>query len=142
MYTVTVESADPTMGTVSGGGQALNGGTLTIRAIPNDGYRFRCWNDGNTENPRTVTVTGNITYTAYFESTQGIGDIDATEIKIYATGGRIVVRGAERMETRVYDLTGREVVRPNQNGETPVLPSGVYLVKVGTLPARKVVVMR
>ena len=142
VYTVTVESADPTMGTVSGGGQALNGGTLTIRAIPNNGYRFLSWQDGNTENPRTVTVTGNATYTAYFESTQGIGDIDATEIKIYATGGRIVVRGAERMETRVYDLTGREVVRPNQNGETPVLPSGVYLVKVGTLPARKVVVMR
>lgn len=142
VYTVTVESADPTMGTVSGGGQALSGGTLTIRAIPNDGYRFRCWNDGNTENPRIVTVTGNITYTAYFESTQGIGDIDATEIKIYTTGGRIVVQGAEGMETRVFDLMGREVVRPNQNGETPVLPSGVYLVKVGTLPARKVVVMR
>ncbi len=142
VYTVTVESADPTMGTVSGGGQALNGGTVIITAIPNEGYRFLTWNDGNTENPRTVTVTGDITYTAYFESTQGIGDIGATEIKIYATGGRIVVWGAEGLETRVYDLTGREVVRPNQNGETPVLPSGVYLVKVGTLPARKVVVMR
>ena len=142
VYTVTVESADPTMGSVSGGGQALNGGTVIITAIPNEGYRFLTWNDGNTENPRTVTVTGNITYTAYFESTQGIGDIDATEIKIYTTGGRIVVQGAEGVEARVYDLTGREVVRPNQNGETPVLPSGVYLVKVGTLPARKVVVMR
>ena len=142
VYTVTVESANPTMGSVSGGGQALYGGTLTIRAIPNEGYQFLNWQDGNTENPRTVTVTENITYTAYFESTQGIEDIDATEIKIYTTGGRIVVQGAEGVEARVYDLTGREVVRPNQNGETPVLPSGVYLVKVGTLPARKVVVMR
>ena len=120
----------------------MNGGTVTITAIPNEGYRFLTWNDGNTENPRTVTVTGNITYTAYFESTQGIVDIDVDEIKIYSKGGRIVVQGAEGVETRVYDLTGREVVRPNQNGETPVLPSGVYLVKVGTLPARKVVVMR
>ncbi len=143
VYTVTVESADPTMGSVSGGGQALNGGTVIITAIPNEGYRFLTWNDGNTENPRTVTVTGNITYTAYFESTtQGIEDIDATEIKIYTTGGRIVVQGADGVEARVYDLTGREVARPNQNGETPELPSGVYLVKVGTLPARKVVVMR
>ena len=142
VYTVTVESADPTMGTVSGGGQALNGGTVIITAIPNEGYRFLTWNDGNTENPRTVTVTGNITYTAYFESTQGIGDVDAAEIIIYATGGRIVVQGAEGMETRVYDLMGREVVKATQNGDTPVLPTGVYLVKVGTLPARKVVVMR
>jgi len=142
VYTVTVESADPTMGTVSGGGQALSGSTLTIRAIPNNGHRFRCWNDGNTENPRTVTVTGNITYTAYFESTQGIGDIDADEIKIFSTGGRIVVQGAERMEMRVFDRIGREVVKATRNGETPALPTGVYLVKVGTLPARKVVVMR
>ena len=143
VYTVTVESADPTMGTVSGGGQALNGGTVIITAIPNEGYRFLTWNDGNTENPRTVTVTGNITYTAYFESTtQGIGDIDAAEIKIFASDGRIVVQGAEGMETKVYDLKGREVVKATRDGETPVLPTGVYLVKVGTLPARKVVVMR
>ena len=142
VYTVTVESADPTMGTVSGGGQALNGGTVIITAIPNEGYRFLTWNDGNTENPRTVTVTGNITYTAYFESTQGIGDVDVAEIKIFASDGRIVVQGAEGMETRVYDLMGREVVKATQNGDTPVLPTGVYLVKVGTLPARKVVVMR
>ena len=142
MYTVTVESADPTMGSVSGGGQAVNGGTLTIRAIPNDGYRFLTWNDGNTENPRTVTVTGNITYTAYFESIQGIGDIDLAEIMIYSTNGRIVVQGAEGKEMRVFDITGREVVKATRDGETPVLPTGVYLVKVGTLLTRKVAVMR
>ena len=142
VFTVTVESADPTMGSVSGGGQALSGGTVTFSATPREGYRFLTWNDGNTENPRTVTVTGNITYTAYFESTQGIGDVDVAEIKIFASDGRIVVQGAEGMETRVYDLMGREVVKATQNGDTPVLPTGVYLVKVGTLPARKVVVMR
>jgi hypothetical protein len=142
MYTVTLESADSTMGTVSGGGQALNGNTVTIIAIPNDGYRFLNWNDGNTENPRMVTVTGNITYTAYFESTQGIRDIDDSKIKIYATDGRIVVQGAEGLEIRVHDLVGREVMKATPNGETSVLPTGVYLVKVGTLPAKKVVVMR
>ena len=142
VYTVTVESADPTMGSVSGGGQALYGGTLTIRAIPNEGYQFLNWQDGNTENPRTVTVTGNITYTAHFESTQGIEDIDVAEIKIYATEGRIVVQGADGLDVRVYDITGREMIRAARNGETPLLPNGVYLVKVGTLPARKVVVLR
>ncbi len=142
VYTVTVESADPTMGTVSGGGQALNGGTVIITAIPNEGYRFLTWNDGNTENPRTVTVTGNITYTAYFESTQGIENIDVAEIKIYATEGRIVVQGADGLDMRVFDITGREMIHATRNGETPLLPNGVYLVKVGTLPARKVVVLR
>ena len=143
VFTVTVESADTTMGTVSGGGQALNGGTVTITAIPNEGYRFLTWNDGNTDNPRTVTVTGNVTYTAYFESTtQGITDIDAADITIYVSDGRIMARGAEGMEMRVFDVMGREVLHPSHNGETPMMPAGVYLVKIGNLPARRVVVIR
>ena len=141
VFTVTVESADPTMGSVSGGGQALNGGTVTISAIPREGFRFLTWNDGNTENPRTVTVTADITYTAYFESTtQGISDIDASSIMVYASDRHIIVRGAEGMEVRVFDVVGREVTQPIRNGETPMLPKGVYLVKVGTMAAKKVVV--
>jgi ribosomal protein S8E len=31
------------------------------------GYYFTSWQDGNTDNPRTVTVTGNATYTAMFK---------------------------------------------------------------------------
>ncbi len=143
IYTVTVVSANPVMGSVSGGGRALRGGKLTIRAIPNEGFQFLAWNDGNTKNPRVVTVTKNITYTAHFiRTTQSISTIDPNDIKIYSTDGRIVVRGAEGMEMRVFDVVGREVVRPTRSGETPILPRGVYLVKVGTLPARKVVVIR
>ncbi len=37
---------------------------------------------------------------------------------------------------------GREVMHPTHNGETPVMPTGVYLVKIGAYPARKVVVIR
>ena len=142
VYTVSVLSADQTMGTVSGGGQALYGGTLTISATPRNDYRFLSWNDGNTDNPRTVTVTGNVTYTAYFESLHGITDVDATDITIYVFEGRIVARGAEGMEMRLFDIMGREVMHPTHNGETPVMPAGVYLVKVGAYPARKVVVIR
>ena len=144
VYTVTVESADPTMGTVSGGGQALNGGTVTITAIPNEGYRFLTWNDGNTENPRTVTVTGDVTYTAYFESTtQGIEEVGGqrSEIRVFAAGGKIVVEGAEGETVRVYDVTGR-MVQTFTRSSHQALPAGVYMVKVGQHPARKVVVLR
>lgn len=143
VYTVTVESSNPTMGHVSGGGQALGGGTVTIRAIPNEGYRFLNWQDGNTETPRVVTVNSDVTYTAYFESTtQGVSDIYGSSIMVYAADGRIVVRETEGMEVRVFDVVGHEVTQLTRNGETPMLPRGVYLVKVGTLPAKKVVVMR
>ena len=298
-YSLTVTSANPTMGTVSGGGTYDEGATATLTATANSGYHFTQWQDGNTQNPRTVTVTSNATYTAFFEadptsdcpvitsfpwnntfdedlscwktvdadgdgynwgyydgtaysesysyfdgtnqgltpdnwlisrqiqvpasgnytlswragagnenyynehysvyvsttgdnpsnfttqlysetlnnanavsrsvnlqnyrgqtirvafrhhntndvfvllladvkvsaSSQGIDDIEADGIKIYAEDGRIMVSGAERMTMRVYDMMGREVRNEN-------LVGGVYLVKVGDLPAKKVVVVR
>ena len=40
--------------------------TLTLTPTANTGYHFDKWNDDNTENPRTVTITSNATYTATF----------------------------------------------------------------------------
>ena len=65
-YTINVISANPSMGTVSGGGTYPQGATVTISATAYNGYHFTQWNDGSTANPRTITVTGNATYTAYF----------------------------------------------------------------------------
>ncbi len=65
-YTITVQSEDNAKGTVDGGGVYLGGQYATIGATANTGYEFDHWNDGNTDNPRTFTVTGDATYTAYF----------------------------------------------------------------------------
>lgn len=40
--------------------------TATITATPLEGYRFTHWNDGNSDNPRTVTVTSDTSFTAIF----------------------------------------------------------------------------
>ena len=64
----------------------------------------------------------------------GIGDPDVESINIYTLGGRIVVEGAEGETVRIFDITGRSI-RNNS------LPAGVYLVKIGDRPARKVVVI-
>ena len=64
------------------------------------------------------------------------------EIRIYSRNGRIVVEGAEGQPFSVYDMMGHEVFHAIQGGETSALPGNVYLVKVGTHPARKVVVIR
>ena len=58
------------MGTVSGGGTYPAGTTVTITATANAGYHFVQWNDGNTNASRTVTVTSNATYTAYFAANE------------------------------------------------------------------------
>ena len=65
-YTITVESADPERGQAFGGGSYQEGSEIQIAAVAYNGYMFEKWQDGNTQNPRTITVTGNATYTAYF----------------------------------------------------------------------------
>ena len=42
--------------------------SVTIEANPTDCNRFKQWSDGNTENPRTLTLTRDIALTAEFEA--------------------------------------------------------------------------
>lgn len=136
-FTVTVESADSTMGSVSGGGQAMNGGSVTIHAIPNEGYRFLNWQDGNTENPRVVTVTSDITYMAYFESTtQGIFSVDDNKITVYPnpTSGKVIIGADDVTRIDVYNANGQLVKTIVRDSSIDIsnLPSGVYTLKVET----------
>lgn len=66
-YTLTVKTNSDAYGTVTGGGTYENGATATLTATPKTGYKFVKWNDGNTSATRTVTVSGDATYTATFE---------------------------------------------------------------------------
>lgn len=44
-----------------------DGTVLTLAATPNTNYQFNGWSDGNSDNPRSLTVTGNTTLTAAFD---------------------------------------------------------------------------
>ena len=66
-WTVTVKANNDAWGTVTGGGTFADGATATIAATPAQGYQFVKWDDGVKDNPRTITVTANATYTAVFE---------------------------------------------------------------------------
>lgn len=67
-YTVTVTANDPDLGTVTGSGTYPQNTTIEISAMPNEGILFNGWDDGNTDNPRSVTVTQDTTFTALFEA--------------------------------------------------------------------------
>jgi nucleoid DNA-binding protein len=68
-YTLTVEASPAEGGTVEGSGTYSPGQTVEISAVAKSGYRFSAWNDGDTDANRSVTVTGDATYTATFVST-------------------------------------------------------------------------
>ena len=65
-YTITVESDHPEWGDVTGGGTYHYGDTIQIEAFPNLGHVFLGWDDGNTDNPRSIVVTESQTYIALF----------------------------------------------------------------------------
>lgn len=152
-YLITVVSNNPDRGTVTGGGLYDAGAVITITAEPFAGHEFVKWQDGNTEDFRTITVTADATYTAYFRTaTEGIDDVEATDnIKIYTRGNTIVIDFSRqqvadsRQSVVVYDVMGR-VIKQAADGcqqaavEIPVTSAGVYMVKVGERTSRKVVV--
>ena len=60
---------DNSMGSVTGAGTYNKGEHVTLIAMANDGYRFVCWGDEVTDNPRTIIANVNgVTYSAIFEA--------------------------------------------------------------------------
>jgi hypothetical protein len=68
------------------------------------------------------------------ENCNGIDDFEVMGYRLWVADGRIIVEGADGETVSVYDLTGRSVLNNS-------LPTGIYLVRVGDRPAKKVVVM-
>ncbi len=44
-----------------------DGTLIEIIAIPTHGYQFKMWNDGDTNNRRTIVTTEDIQYIAFFD---------------------------------------------------------------------------
>ncbi len=75
---IDAHAADPSTGTVLGGGYVLHGSDVTLEAYPNEGYVFYAWYDVYAketyyENPLTINATESKDIKAYF---RGQGDHD------------------------------------------------------------------
>ncbi len=70
-------------------------------------------------------------------SSVGISSVVEESIYVYSRDGRVIIEGADEEQVKVFDMLGKCV------GDcSHVLPDGVYMVKIGNHPARKVVVIR
>ena len=65
-YTITVKPESPFTGSTYGSGTYPAGTAVNIGAIPSNGFYFSGWHDGNADNPRSIVVTQNAEYVAYF----------------------------------------------------------------------------
>lgn len=77
----------------------------------------------------------------------GVENAEPLNAKIYARDGQIMVEGANGYTITLYDAVGRqlatkETLPSGEPCELGVAATGVYLVKVGPYPARRIVVKR
>ena len=141
--TITVISADESMGTVSGGGTYPLGTQITITATPKRGFRFSHWNTADGTNPLSVTANYSRTYVALFEPEyQGIDETDVATGNVWGSGMMIYTEGCENQPVRIYDVTGRLVVNDKYGRKSYAMSEpGVYVV-VADDKLYKVVLMR
>lgn len=82
---------------------------VTVRAVPDAGFRFIHWDDGDTSNPRTILVTENMVLRATFdiatnESPSQANENTADTRKVFHNGNMYIQRGS-----KTYTSTGVEV---------------------------------
>lgn len=92
-YTITVTSAGN--GSVAGGGVYSHGSVATLTATPEEGFAFDHWNDDNTDNPRSLTVTATATYTATFVSKETGFYVDIVDVNNSEKTLKLNVSGTE-----------------------------------------------
>ena len=142
-YTINALSGNPNYGTVYGGGTYAANTFVNLYAIAYEGYDFVSWSDGNTDNPRRITVTGNAMYIATFVPATGIDENVALEINVFpnpATDILNITSSETISEIEIVNTLGQVVKRIEVNSENAVcdveeLTSGVYMVRIRTASA-------
>lgn len=134
-YQVSVQ-CNSSQGVVVGGGTYPAGAVAVVEAIPFEDFLFDHWNDGNTDNPRSVTVNDNITLIAFF-ITNDVSELAEKHVTLYPNPakGSICFSGLDNTtEVRVYNSLGMLVKSLNASADLEVdisdLASGVYFAQV------------
>ena len=148
--TITVTVNDATMGSAT---YTMDGNTAVLTATPNEGYVFTGWNDGNTENPRTVTVTSDTVFTAIFTASgsSSLQEVNAREFAMYPNPAKsFVTLEFETLEEntllQIFDINGRRVRTFDLKAgietlriEIGNLPKGVYTIMLGNTTKKLIV---
>ncbi|NLG15813.1 MAG: hypothetical protein GX556_00625 [Fibrobacter sp.] len=138
-YTLNVSAQPSAGGTVTkspSASQYNSNASITLEAVPQNGYRFVGWSGdlSGTETSKTFSITRNMNVTANFEPASGVKlnkvDHRAVGLNLLQNADGLVLeysipRG-ERVKISIHDITGKTVLSA-VNGFTP---AGVHLKKI------------
>ena len=111
-YTITVNSSNVSQGTAAGGGTYDYGTNHQITATSNECYQFTQWSDGNTDNPRTIIVNGDATYTAEFSSMQYTIKVESADESQGTVGVELVSTEGKEKDRIYYTSSDGNIVTP------------------------------
>ncbi len=146
--TITLRVNDETMGSAS---YTLDGNTAVLTATANEGYSFVIWNDGNSENPRTVTITSDTAFMAIFSPASSLQEVNAREFALYPNPAKSFVNLEfealkENTLLQILDLNGRKLrtfdLKAGQETlriDLGDLPKGVYTIMLGNTTKKLIV---
>ena len=149
-FDLSVSANDEAYGRVEVETQSCNVRTLT--ATPNNDYEFTGWNDGNTENPRTVTITRDTAFVAIFTASgSSLQDVNARKFAIYPNPAKSFVTLEveallENTLLQILDINGRRVRTLELKAGVEALridlgdlPKGVYTIMLGNATKKLIV---
>lgn len=131
-YNVEVSVNDETFGSVAVESDCSTG---TLTATANEGYRFVIWNDGNTDNPRTVALTSDTAFTAIFAliDESSLLEAETESISFFPNPTKSEITFSQAIEkVEVIDLTGKAILTFS-NAKTiniESLPAGAYYLRL------------
>ena len=131
-YNVEVFVNDETFGSVA---VESDCSTATLTATANEGYVFLSWNDENTDNPRTVALTSDTSFTAIFAliDESSLLEAEAESISFFPNPTKSEITFSQAIEkVEVIDLTGKAILTFT-NAKTiniESLPAGAYYLRL------------
>ena len=131
-YNVEVSVNDETFGSVA---VESDCSTATLTASANEGYVFLSWNDGNTENPRVVSLTSDTAFTAIFAliDESSLLEAEIEEISFFPNPTKSEITFSQAIEKiEVIDLIGKAIFTFS-NAKTiniESLPAGAYYLRL------------
>ena len=131
-YNVEVFVNDETFGSVAVESDCSTG---TLTATANEGYVFLSWNDGNTDNPRTVALTSDTSFTAIFAliDESSLLEAEAESISFFPNPTKSEITFSQAIEkVEVIDLTGKTILTFSNVRTINIesLPAGVYYLRL------------
>ncbi len=143
-FTLSVSSADESKGTTTQGGAYDEDSEILIYAAAKDGYKFSKWNDGNTDNPRTVKMIGNLSFVAYFDPfvpvptytiTTSANAVEGSVVGggVYESGAQVTLAAVGNTGYHFTQWTDGNTTNPRQ---IAVVSNGSYTAQFAKDPAK------